>query len=85
MTDPETPLGQLLGQYGLMWQSLVTSSNFDAKRELVLAMEDIREQASLDDDAWKEYTETLPGYDAWWLRIRENYLGWLAEALETTG
>lgn len=78
----------LLDQYRALWQSYLTSPDEEIKRKLIETMEQVRDHADLPAEEWSEFTDTLPGFAEWWLRVRGDYLARLEQhinAMETDG
>ena len=69
---------ELLNQYRALWHSYLTSPDEALQRSLIETMEQIRDRASLSYDVWEEFTETLPGFEEWWGRVRGEHLDRLA-------
>lgn len=69
---PDT--SDLLAEYRLLWRSYLPCTDDTAQKRLILAMMEIRDATGLSDTDWDEFTATLPGFDEWWLRVREDYV-----------
>lgn len=80
MPDPDTEA--LLNEYRTLWISYLPCTDARARRVLIRAMMKVREAAGMPEDAWEEFTSTLPGFDEWWLRVREEYVERLKTYLE---
>lgn len=81
-------IADLLDEYRLLWTSYLPCTDDKAQKRLILAMMEIRDATELSDADWDAFTATLPGFDEWWLRVREEYIERLkahAENMESEG